>query len=84
MRGHEFHYSQVEPLDGGAQAAWTLAARGTERSEGFVAGGVQASFLHVHWAAFPQIARRLAAAACTVGVRPARCGPDPARARGAE
>ncbi len=44
-------------------AAWTLAARGTERSEGFVAGGVQASFLHVHWAAFPQIASRLAAAA---------------------
>ena len=84
VRGHEFHYSQVEPLDDGAQAAWTLAARGTERSEGFVAGGVQASFLHVHWAAFPQIASRLAAAACTLGVRPARCGSDPVRARGAE
>ncbi|HET6172722.1 MAG TPA: cobyrinate a,c-diamide synthase [Gaiellales bacterium] len=63
VRGHEFHYSQVEPLDESAQAAWKLAARGTERSEGFVAGGVQASFLHVHWAGFPQIARRLAAAA---------------------
>jgi len=63
VRGHEFHYSQVEPLGEGAQAAWTLAARGTERSEGIVAGGVQASFLHVHWAAFPQIASRLAAAA---------------------
>ena len=63
VRGHEFHYSQVEPLNGGEQAAWQLAARGTERSEGFVAGGVQASFLHVHWAAFPQIASRLAAAA---------------------
>jgi cobyrinic acid a,c-diamide synthase len=63
VRGHEFHYSQVEPLNGGEQAAWKLAARGTERSEGYVAGGVQASFLHVHWAAFPQIASRLAAAA---------------------
>jgi cobyrinic acid a,c-diamide synthase len=63
VRGHEFHYSQVEPLDGDARAAWKLAARGTERDEGFVAGGVQASFLHVHWAAFPQIASRLAAAA---------------------
>jgi cobyrinic acid a,c-diamide synthase len=63
VRGHEFHYSQVEPLNGGAQAAWMLAARGTEGSEGFVAGGVQASFLHVHWAAFPQIASRLAVAA---------------------
>jgi hypothetical protein len=28
-----------------------------------VAGGVQASFLHVHWAAYPQIASRLVAAA---------------------
>jgi cobyrinic acid a,c-diamide synthase len=63
VRGHEFHYSQVEPLDGGQRAAWTLAARGTERSEGFVRGGVQASFLHVHWAAFPEIASRLARAA---------------------
>ena len=63
VRGHEFHYSQVEPLNGDARAAWKLAARGTERDEGFVAGGVQASFLHVHWAAFPQIASRLAAAA---------------------
>ncbi|MDP9258979.1 MAG: cobyrinate a,c-diamide synthase [Actinomycetota bacterium] len=63
VRGHEFHYSQVEPTNGGGQAAWKLAARGTERNEGYVAGGVQASFLHVHWAAFPQIASRLAAAA---------------------
>jgi cobyrinic acid a,c-diamide synthase len=63
VRGHEFHYSQVEPLHGGERAAWKLAARGTERHEGFVAGGLQASFLHVHWAAFPQIASRLAAAA---------------------
>ena len=37
VRGHEFHYSQVEPLHGAEQAAWKLAARGTERSEGFVA-----------------------------------------------
>jgi cobyrinic acid a,c-diamide synthase len=63
VRGHEFHYSQVEPLNGGDQAAWMLEARGTERSEGFVAGGVQASFLHVHWAGFPQIAHRLVVAA---------------------
>jgi cobyrinic acid a,c-diamide synthase len=63
VRGHEFHYSQVEPLEAGARAAWKLAARGTERDEGFVAGGVQASFLHVHWAAYPQIASRLVATA---------------------
>jgi cobyrinic acid a,c-diamide synthase len=66
VRGHEFHYSQVEPADGGAQgAAWTLAARGTERAEGFVARGVQASYLHVHWAAHPQVARAFAWAAAS-------------------
>ena len=44
-------------------AAWRLAARGSERDEGFVAGALQASFLHVHWAAFPHSAARLVGAA---------------------
>jgi len=60
VRGHEFHYSATE---GGGTPAWELTARGTARPEGFVAGGVHASYLHVHWAAFPQVARRLVAAA---------------------
>ena len=60
VRGHEFHYSSAE---GDAPAAWKLTARGRTRAEGFVAGGVHASYLHVHWAAFPQAARRLVAAA---------------------
>jgi cobyrinic acid a,c-diamide synthase len=69
VRGHEFHYSQVEPGDGGDAAAWTLAARGRTWPEGFAVGGVHASYLHVHWAAFPQAARRLVAAAALVGDR---------------
>ncbi len=60
VRGHEFHYSAVE---GDGAAAWELSARGRTRPEGFVAGAVHASYLHVHWAAFPQAARRLVAAA---------------------
>jgi cobyrinic acid a,c-diamide synthase len=60
VRGHEFHYTQVE---GEGRPAWTLAARGTERAEGFVAGGVQASYLHVHWAAHPRLAYDFARAA---------------------
>ncbi|MEJ7796918.1 MAG: cobyrinate a,c-diamide synthase [Solirubrobacteraceae bacterium] len=63
VRGHEFHYSRVQPPDGAARAAWTLAARGTQRPEGLVAGALQASYLHVHWAAHPQLARRFADAA---------------------
>jgi cobyrinic acid a,c-diamide synthase len=63
VRGHEFHYSQIDPAPGEAAAAWSLEARGRVRLEGFVAGAVQASYLHVHWAAHPQIPLRLARAA---------------------
>lgn len=60
IRGHEFHYSAIEGGDG---AAWALTARGQVRREGFVMRGVHASYLHVHWAAWPQAARRLVGAA---------------------
>jgi cobyrinic acid a,c-diamide synthase len=63
VRGHEFHYSETEPGCDAAAAAWTLAARGRVRAEGFVAGAVQASYLHVHWAAHPELPRRLVRAA---------------------
>ncbi len=55
VRGHEFHYSAVEP-GAGERPAWGLAGRG---QEGFVAGGVHASYLHTHWAATPELPRRL-------------------------
>jgi len=59
VRGHEFHYSQLQPPVG-ATAAWLLDG---ERPEGFVAGGVHASYLHTHWAAFPELPGRLVTAA---------------------
>jgi cobyrinic acid a,c-diamide synthase len=55
VRGHEFHYSAVEP-GAGEKPAWELVGRG---QEGFVTGGVHASYLHTHWAATPQLPRRL-------------------------
>jgi cobyrinic acid a,c-diamide synthase len=63
VRGHEFHYARVAPLEDAGRAAWELSARGTTRSEGFASGALQASWLHVHWAAHPQLARRFARAA---------------------
>lgn len=63
VRGHEFHYSAVEPGDGGEQSAWELTARGATRREGFTRGAVQASFLHVHWAAHERFALRFLHAA---------------------
>ena len=72
VRGHEFHYSAVEPGAGeapGAAPAWEFAGRGRE---GFVRGGVHASYLHTHWAATPEVPRRLvrAAARSAAGARP--------------
>jgi cobyrinic acid a,c-diamide synthase len=61
-RGHEFHYSSIDPAAGDV-AAWSLRARGTERTEGHVIGGVHASYLHTHWASAPEVAARLVAAA---------------------
>ena len=63
VRGHEFHYSQVAPAQDDLPAAWTLSARGAQRAEGYTRGALQASYLHVHWAAHPQLAARLAHAA---------------------
>jgi cobyrinic acid a,c-diamide synthase len=63
VRGHEFHYSSVTPAVGSVAAAWQLAAGWRSWAEGFAAGAVQASYLHVHWAAFPELARRFVAAA---------------------
>lgn len=64
VRGHEFHYSRLEALDPQAQRAWSLSARTfDDRLEGVVSGGVQAGYLHVHWAACPELARAFARAA---------------------
>ncbi|WP_330457041.1 cobyrinate a,c-diamide synthase [Streptomyces sp. NBC_00820] len=56
MRGHEFHRTVVEP-GAGAAPAWGVRAP-VRRVEGFVQGGVHASYLHTHWAAEPGVARR--------------------------
>nr|WP_203615267.1 cobyrinate a,c-diamide synthase [Streptomyces sp. SID13726] len=56
MRGHEFHRTVVEP-GAGDTAAWGVRVP-RRRLEGFVQGGVHASYLHTHWAAAPGVARR--------------------------
>ncbi|MFE8015408.1 cobyrinate a,c-diamide synthase [Streptomyces antibioticus] len=56
LRGHEFHRTVVEPGAGEAPA-WGLRTP-QPRVEGFVTGGVHASYLHTHWAAAPGVARR--------------------------
>jgi cobyrinic acid a,c-diamide synthase len=63
VRGHEFHYSKVETRDPRASAAWLLSGRAALRPEGIACSGVQGSYLHVHWAAHPELAAAFVRAA---------------------
>ncbi|WNI14975.1 cobyrinate a,c-diamide synthase [Actinacidiphila sp. ITFR-21] len=56
LRGHEFHRTTVTPA-AGPRPAWGLTRPG-RRAEGFAEKNVHASYLHVHWAAEPSLARR--------------------------
>lgn len=57
VTGHEFHRTVVEPHHG-RRPAWSLS----DGPEGFLQGGVHASYLHTHWASQPGIAHRFLAA----------------------
>ncbi|MGW1219930.1 cobyrinate a,c-diamide synthase [Streptomyces californicus] len=59
MRGHEFHRTVLEP-GAGATPAWGMH-QPERRVEGYVERGVHASYLHTHWAASPEVARRFVA-----------------------
>jgi cobyrinic acid a,c-diamide synthase len=59
VRGHEFHRTTVEPR-AGAAPAWAVQ---DHAPEGWVHGGVHASYLHLHWAGVPGVADRFVAAA---------------------
>jgi len=79
VAGHEFHRTRIEPGAGDA-AAWMWQAdddAGAARTgagvgaaarsvvaDGFVTGRIHASYLHLHWAGTPSIARRIVEAAC--------------------
>jgi cobyrinic acid a,c-diamide synthase len=58
VRGHEFHRTTVIPGSPGTPA-WAYGGK----QEGFVRRGVHASYLHLHWAGYPDLARRLVGAA---------------------
>jgi cobyrinic acid a,c-diamide synthase len=58
VRGHEFHRTAVDP-PAGEVPAWQWSPDGPE---GFVAGGVHASYLHLDWAGSPELAQRFVAA----------------------
>jgi cobyrinic acid a,c-diamide synthase len=58
VHAHEFHRTACSP-PAGERAVYTLT---DGRREGFTYRNVEASYLHLHWAASPQLARASAAA----------------------
>ena len=68
---HEFHHGRVTPATG-TSPAWSVEqADGGVAPEGFVQGGVHASWLHTHWTATPEVATRFVAAATACRTEPA-------------
>jgi cobyrinic acid a,c-diamide synthase len=70
--GHEFHRTAVRSAvaqppvaqpPARAASAWRWQARDAVVTEGFIRGGVHASYLHTHWNGLPGAASRMAAAA---------------------
>lgn len=61
VRGHEFHWSNLQVKTPESQAAYALDGE-PARLEGYAAGNVLASYLHVHFGSDPQLAPRFVAA----------------------
>ena len=75
VTGHEFHRTALTPGHGD-RPAWEVD--GTP--EGFASPTLHASYLHVHWAGHPKLARRFAEAVRGAPA-PAPAGPSPAARR---
>ena len=62
-RGHEFHYSSLDPVPASIPRAYRLRdRRGEERDEGYRIGGALLSYVHLHFASNPDLARCFVAA----------------------
>jgi cobyrinic acid a,c-diamide synthase len=60
VTGHEFHRTEISPTQGDSPAwGWD------RKPEGFATPSLHASYLHVHWAGYPELASRFAAAVHT-------------------
>jgi len=66
-RGHEFHCSALGPVPPSIPRAYSVTdGQGREaRPEGFVVGGALMSYVHLHFASNPDLARNLVSACAT-------------------
>jgi len=66
-RGHEFHYSRIDPPSDAVPRAYRVRRRhGEEHAEGYVVGRALMSYVHLHFASNPALAERFVAA-CAEG-----------------
>ena len=57
MRGHQFRYSTLSPIPERMERVYSVSPRwGAAFLEGYRAGNVLASYVHVHWASNPKAA----------------------------
>lgn len=57
-RGHEFHYSSLDPVPDSVSRVYRVSRRrGGERAEGYLIGRTLMSYVHLHFASNPDIAR---------------------------
>ena len=57
-RGHEFHYSSLDPIPDSVPRVYRVSRRrGGERAEGYLIGRALMSYVHLHFASNPAIAR---------------------------
>ena len=65
LRGHEFHFSRMEPVDSSVekQSAFLMTKNrtGAQYRAGFAEQNLVASYLHIHFAGNLQAARRFVA-----------------------
>jgi cobyrinic acid a,c-diamide synthase len=61
-RGHEFHYSRLEPLGPLSPAARLQREGEAAKPDGFTAGGLLAGYAHLHFASSPSAAASLVSA----------------------
>lgn len=62
VRGHEFHRTVCTPTAGDPPAWHWRGTDGNAHADGFVRGGIHASYLHLHWSGNPSLPQRFVAA----------------------
>ncbi len=80
-RGHEFHYSSLDPVPVSVARVYRLCRRrGDERDEGYRIGNALLSYVHLHFASNPGMASSFVRACAEARAVPPRAGSGSGRA----